>query len=67
MELYAYAKGLGTCWAGYFTAAAGMHEPLIKALEMPAGHKCFGGVMLGYPKYSYHRVPMRNKPLVTWP
>ncbi len=66
MELYAYAKGLGTCWAGYFTAAAGMHEPLIKALKMPTGHKCFGAVMLGYPKYSYHRVPMRNKPLVAW-
>jgi nitroreductase len=66
LELYAYARGLGTCWAGYFTAAAGLHEPLIKALDLPAGHKCFGGVMLGYPKYSYHRVPMRNKPLVTW-
>ncbi|PKN53294.1 MAG: ferridoxin [Deltaproteobacteria bacterium HGW-Deltaproteobacteria-13] len=66
LELYAYSKGLGTCWAGYFTAAAGMHEPLIKALDLPAGHKCFGAVMVGYPKYSYHRIPLRNEPLITW-
>jgi nitroreductase/NAD-dependent dihydropyrimidine dehydrogenase PreA subunit len=66
LELYAYAKGLGTCWAGYVTAAAGMHEPLIKALNMPAGHKCYGVVMVGYPKYRYHRIPIRNKALVSW-
>lgn len=66
LELYAYAKGLGTCWAGYFTAAAGLHEPLIKALALPAGHQCFGAVMLGYPQYRYHRIPGRNEPLMTW-
>ena len=66
LELYAYSKGLGTCWAGYFTVAAGMHEPLIKALDLPVGHKCFGAVMLGYPQNSYHRIPKRNEPLITW-
>ncbi|MGP8153822.1 MAG: nitroreductase family protein [Smithella sp.] len=66
LELYAHAKGLGTCWAGYFTTVAGLHEPLIKALDLPVGHKCFGGVMLGYPQYSYHRIPMRNEPLIAW-
>jgi nitroreductase/NAD-dependent dihydropyrimidine dehydrogenase PreA subunit len=66
LELYAFAKGLGTCWAGYFTAAAGLHEPLIKALGLPAGHQCYGAVMLGYPQYSYHRIPRRNEPLITW-
>ncbi len=66
LELYAYAKGLGTCWAGYFTAAAGLYEPLIKALKMPAGHQCYGAVMLGYPQYTYHRIPRRNEPQITW-
>ena len=66
LELYAYARGLGTCWAGYFTAAAGLHEPLIKALNLPAGHQCFGAVMLGYPQYRYQRIPGRNEPLITW-
>ena len=66
LELYANTKGLGTCWAGYFTAAAGLHEPLIQVLNLPAGHQCFGAVMLGYPQYRYHRIPARNEPLITW-
>ena len=39
LELYACARGLGTCWAGYFTAAANLHAPLIQALGLPAGHQ----------------------------
>ena len=66
LELYAYTKGLGTCWAGYLTAAANYHEPLTKAMAIPEGHKCFGVVMLGYPKYKYTRIPKRNAPVVTW-
>jgi len=66
LELYAHAKGLGTCWAGYFTVASNHHEPLIKSLMLPAGHKCFGAVMLGYPRYRYYRIPKRNDVFVTW-
>ena len=66
LELYAYSKGLGTCWAGYFSAVAGLHKPIIKALDLPADHKCFGAVILGYPKHSYYRIPKRNEPLITW-
>lgn len=66
LELYAFTKGLGTCWAGYFTAAANFHEPLVQALGLQAGHQCCGAVMLGYPQYSYHRIPKRNEPQVAW-
>jgi nitroreductase/NAD-dependent dihydropyrimidine dehydrogenase PreA subunit len=66
LELYACAKGLGTCWAGYLTAAVNFHEPLAQALALPPGHKCFGAVMLGYPQYKYTRIPKRNVPVVTW-
>lgn len=66
LELYARTKGLGTCWAGYLTTAAGLHEPMMKALDLPAGHKCFGAVMLGYPQYGYYRIPKRNEALITW-
>jgi nitroreductase/NAD-dependent dihydropyrimidine dehydrogenase PreA subunit len=66
LELYAHAKGLGTCWAGYFTAVAGLHDPIIKVLDLPAGHQCVGAVMLGYPKHCYHRIPKRNEPLIMW-
>lgn len=66
LELYAASKGLGTCWAGYFTAAANVYPPLREALNLPEGHRCFGAVMLGYPQYKYYRRPKRNAPLVTW-
>ncbi len=66
LELYAFSKGLGTCWAGYLTSAANAYAPLKKALGLPEGHKCFGAVMLGYPQYKYYRIPNRNAPLVTW-
>lgn len=66
LELYAFSKGLGTCWAGYLTSAANGYAPLVEALGIPKGHKCFGAVMLGYPQYEYHRIPTRNAPLVTW-
>jgi nitroreductase len=66
LELFAYTRGLGTCWAGYFTAAAAMYAPLIDVLRLPEGHRCFGTVMLGYPQYQYRRIPKRNAPLVTW-
>ena len=66
LELYAYARGLGTCWAGYFTATASLHTPLIEALNLPAGHRCFGTVMLGYPRFKYERIPQRNAAMATW-
>ncbi|MEE9911338.1 MAG: nitroreductase family protein [Deltaproteobacteria bacterium] len=66
LELYAHAKGLGTCWAGYFTAAANAYDPLIAKLALPPGHQCFGAVMLGHPQHRYHRIPQRNEPLITW-
>jgi len=66
LELYAYARGLGTCWGGYFTAAANFHLPLVEALGLPAGHLCYGTVMIGYPKVAYQAIPQRNAALVTW-
>lgn len=66
LELAAPAFGLGTCWAGYFTAAARSWYPLQEALGLPDGHVVFGGVLAGYPMYSYHRLPLRNTPRITW-
>jgi nitroreductase/NAD-dependent dihydropyrimidine dehydrogenase PreA subunit len=66
LELYAYALGLGTCWAGYFTSAANLYAPLSAALQLPEGHICSGAIMLGYPQYKYERIPMRKEAQVTW-
>jgi nitroreductase/NAD-dependent dihydropyrimidine dehydrogenase PreA subunit len=66
LELMAPALGLGACWAGYFAGAALFWPPMLQALELPAGHLAFGGMMVGYPRYQYHRLPPRNAPRITW-
>lgn len=66
LDLAAPAFGLGTCWGGYVYAAAQFWEPARQALEIPEGHGCFGAMMVGRPKYQYHRIPARKPAQVTW-
>jgi nitroreductase/NAD-dependent dihydropyrimidine dehydrogenase PreA subunit len=66
LELAASSLGLGACWAGYFNAAANGHEPMIQALALPDGFQCFGAMMVGYPTYEYHRMPLRNGARISW-
>lgn len=66
LELAATSRGLGGCWAGYLMAAATFFPPLGEALPLPAGHQCFGALMLGYPKFDYQRLPLRLPPRITW-
>ncbi len=66
LELAAAARGLGCCWAGFFNAAANTFPPLKEVMPLSEGHMCFGSMMIGYPKYSYHRIPRRKAPRVTW-
>jgi len=66
LELAAPAFGLGTCWAGYFDVAANLWPPLKDALKLPDGHASFGAMMIGYPKYKYQRMPLRNQAKISW-
>jgi nitroreductase len=66
LELASMAMGLGACWAGYFNAAATTFPPMKAALDLPKGHRAFGSMMVGYPKYRYQRMPSRNEPKITW-
>jgi nitroreductase/NAD-dependent dihydropyrimidine dehydrogenase PreA subunit len=66
LELAAVGLGLGSCWAGYFIAAATAFPPMMKALALPENHQCFGAMMVGYPKFKYHRLPTRKTPSITW-
>ncbi|MFC1889306.1 nitroreductase family protein [Thermodesulfobacteriota bacterium] len=66
LELAAPALGLGTCWGGYFMAAVNQWAPLKKALSLPDEEVAYGAVMVGYPKFRYRRLPVRNRPEVTW-
>ena len=66
LELAAVSMGLGTCWAGYFHAAATTYPPMMAALNLPLGHQCFGAMMVGFPRFRYHRLPTRKEPVITW-
>ena len=66
LELAATGMGLGGCWAGYFNAAASTFPPMREALGLPAGHLCFGAMMIGYPQFRYHRLPPRKEPNIIW-
>jgi nitroreductase len=66
LELAAVSMGLGTCWAGYFWAASLSFPPLINALALPEGHQSYGAMMVGYSKYTYKRLPLRNPPAISW-
>jgi len=66
LELAAFSKGLGACWAGFFNRAANLYPPMTEALQLPEGHQCFGAMMVGYPQYQYHRIPLRKKAAIIW-
>lgn len=66
LELAAYSLGLGACWAGFFGTAAAAYAPLKNELNLPEGHHCFGAMLIGFPKYQYHRIPLREAPKITW-
>jgi nitroreductase/NAD-dependent dihydropyrimidine dehydrogenase PreA subunit len=66
LELAAEARGLGVCWAGYLTRAAGLHAPIRQMLSVPEGYAVQGGLMLGERKYSYCWIPPRKPLSVQW-
>jgi nitroreductase/NAD-dependent dihydropyrimidine dehydrogenase PreA subunit len=66
LELAAPSFGLGTCWAGILTNAARQWTPLQDALALPEGIPFCGAVMIGYPRYRYSRLPLRNEARVMW-
>lgn len=66
LDLTAPVFGLGTCWAGIVQIALDSSPELMNSLGLPADHKTFYGMMIGYPKYSYPRIPGRNSAKITW-
>ncbi len=65
-ELMATACGLGTCWLGLITRALKFSEPLKKEIGLPESHAHFYTMVLGYPKFKYHRLPERKPAAIIW-
>lgn len=66
VDVAAPSLGLGTCWAGFAMVAAGQWAPLQEQIALPDGYVCRGAMMVGYPKYRYHRTPRRNEVVAQW-
>jgi nitroreductase/NAD-dependent dihydropyrimidine dehydrogenase PreA subunit len=66
LELAAPPMGLGTCWAGFFNIAATFWPPLKEALGLPKGVNNHGAVLLGVPRFKYHRIPPRQAASIRW-
>jgi len=66
LELAAHSRGVGACFAGFFTYCANAYMPLREKLGLQEHHICCGGHMLGYSKFPYPRIPMRKSLSVNW-
>ena len=66
LEIAALPFGVGTCWAGYIMMAASMSPEVQAVLGLPEGHALYGAMMVGYPKFAYHRIPLRQPAEIVW-
>ncbi len=65
-SLMAHTLGLGCCFNGFLVNAV-HHAPKIKKwLGIPAGHRCYAAMTLGFPDVKYLRLVHRDRPKVTW-
>ena len=46
--------------------AARQWQPVKEALVFPEGLAVFGAMMIGRPRYRYHRLPERNAARIVW-
>lgn len=66
LELAAFGFGLGACWAGYVSMAANMSEEVRKFSGLSSRVTAGAAMMVGYPKYRYSRIPLRNPAKIIW-
>ncbi len=65
-SLKAHTLGLGCCFNGFLVNAVN-HAPKIKRwLGIPAGHRCYAAMALGYPNVKYPNLVHRQPPNVRW-
>jgi hypothetical protein len=53
-------------WAGFFMFAASTYPPMVETIALPEGHRVYGALTLGYPRYRYQRIPVRKAANIIW-
>lgn len=66
LDLIAPTAGLTTCWAGILHRAMENNPSLRDYVGIPEAHLHYYPMMIGYPKYPYHRLPVRRPPSIIW-
>jgi nitroreductase len=62
LMLAAERMGLGTCLTGFFISAMTADREIFNSINLPDNHKADAALVLGYPKYQFHRVIPRHVP-----
>ena len=66
LELAAPILGLGTCWAGLLRRGMLNSPSIRKVIGISDRYPHYYPMMLGYPKFKYHRLPERKPPKIAW-
>lgn len=69
LELAAFARGVGCCWAGLFTMVARTSPELRSLIGVRDDEMVTGAQMMGIPQKKValaYRMPPRNKPDLSW-
>jgi hypothetical protein len=66
LELAAFGHGLGACWCGFIHGAISGSPAIRETAGFPAGRGMSGALLIGYPRFSFARVPPRNGARVQW-
>jgi nitroreductase/NAD-dependent dihydropyrimidine dehydrogenase PreA subunit len=66
ITLAARTLSLETCYIGLFEFAANRYAPIVEELGLPAGHKVFSTLVLGYPKLEFLRTVDRKPMKTRW-
>jgi nitroreductase len=66
LELAAFGAGFGACWCGLADATIKGSSEIRQAVGLPEGRASAGVLLLGYPRYTYSRVPLRNPTRISW-
>ncbi len=66
LELLLPSYGLGGCWAGFVMIALGYSPEVRKVVGLDETHAVRSALMVGYPKYSYSKLPYRKDAQIKW-
>ncbi|HEY94753.1 MAG TPA: 4Fe-4S binding protein [Dehalococcoidia bacterium] len=65
-DLLANSASLSCCWLGFFTNAANNFNPIKEIVALPPENEVYASMIVGYPRYQYQRIPVRNPADIIW-